>query len=263
MLRDGLSIHSAPGLQAECGVMVAFTGRVGGVGTPPFEGLNLSFNVGDDRAVVLENRLAAAGTLGFPLERWVLGQQVHGVGVSVVGPLDAARGAFDQASALPGTDALVTREAGLLAGVLVADCLPILMVAPAQRCVAAVHAGWRGVARGVAPRALLAISGLAGCRPSDILVFVGPHIRSCCMEVDDTLAGEFARRFGEGCLLRFEVGARLDLERACLSALYGLGVDEGNVESIGECTMCGDAYFSHRRDEGTTGRQAGFVGILR
>ncbi|MBU1672080.1 MAG: polyphenol oxidase family protein [Actinobacteria bacterium] len=261
--RDGLSIISAPGLQAECGVTVAFTDRVGGAGAPPFESLNLSFNVGDDHTVVLENRLEVAGALGFPLARWVLGRQVHGVGVSSVGSLEAARGAFDQASAMPGTDALVTAEEGLLVGVLVADCLPVLMVAPAGRCVAAVHAGWRGVARGIAPRALLALAGRAGCRPADVRVFVGPHIRSCCMQVDDSLAVEFARRFGEGCLVRGEAGVRLDLERACLSALYGLGVDEDNVESAGECTVCGEAYFSHRRDGGTTGRQAGFVGIVR
>lgn len=262
MHRNGLELITAPRLEAECGVRAAFTNRLGGAGVAPYDSLNLSFNVGDDRRTVLENRMAVAAALEAPLSRWVLCGQVHGAGVRLAGGLDAARGATDLASALPRTDAVVTREPGLATAVLVADCLPLLMMAPARRCVAAVHAGWRGVVAGVAPRALASLTKLAGCQPSDVVVLVGPHIRSCCMEVDEVLAREFSRSFGPDCLTHLEESTGLDLERACLSGLFDLGVEGGNVWTVGSCTMCGDGYFSHRREAGKTGRQAGVISIL-
>ena len=260
---NGLDLLVA-GELSQRGVMVAFTGREGGSSSGPYSSLNLSYDVGDTRADVTANRLAVAGAIGVPLDRWVTGRQVHGACVSEVGPLEVGRGARDYASGIPRTDGLVSVVAGVALGVLTADCLPVVMVAGHGRAVAVAHAGWRGVLAGTAAVAMRALAKRSACPMEEILVFIGPHIGFCCMEAGGELADLFRRRFEEGVTRRGEGGGRfVDLERACELQLLGAGASPGNIFGSRTCTACSQSYFSFRGSGGECGRQGGFAALLR
>jgi len=166
--RGGLQILSVPGLEEEFGVRAAFTSRLGGSSSGTFHGLNLSYNVGDRPELVAANREKVARALCVPVGRWVLGRQVHGTAVARVGCVEAGRGAFDHRSGIPRADALMTTTPGLLAGVLTADCVPIIVLEPSTPSIAVVHAGWRGVLAGIAARVVVRLSKRSGhaLRPS-------------------------------------------------------------------------------------------------
>ena len=254
----GLTVVTAPELERSAGIVVAFTGRRGGVSDGPFESLNLSYAVGDQRRSVDDNREAVARAIGVPLARWVLGMQVHGTAVARVGQADLGRGGMDHASGIPRNDALVTLTPGMALAVLTADCLPIVLVAPDVPAVGVVHAGWRGVLAGIPRAGAEALSRCAGGDMAGSVAMIGPHIGPCCMEVDADLASTFAREFGAGVV----EGRFLDLAAACASQLEGVGIPPGNIYNSDECTMCTDDYFSHRRDAGC-GRQGAFAAIRR
>ncbi len=144
------------------GVDAVVTTREGGVSTGPFRSLNLALHVGDEPSRVLENRRRALTSLGAGLEDLVLGEQVHGAEVAVVDGSARGRGATTLTDAVPTADAIVTAHPGTVLGVLVADCVPIVIVDPAARVLACVHAGWRGTAGAVVDRALDAMVELGG-----------------------------------------------------------------------------------------------------
>lgn len=141
-------------------------------------------------------------------------------------------------------DALVASKRGDAVGVRVADCVPILLAADDGR-VAAVHAGWRGVANGIIGKAAAMI------RPR--LAAVGPHIGPCCFEVGP----EVAARIG---FVDRVAGDRsyLDLRAAVHAQLRAAGVE--TIDDVGECTKCHpDAYHSFRRDAEASGRMIGVI----
>lgn len=156
-------------------VQAVVTSRRGGVSEGPYASLNLGLHVGDDPGAVQVNRQRAAAAIGLTLDDLVFCNQTHGRTVVEVSSADAGRGARTAATAIPGADALVTREAGVGLVVMVADCVPILLFDPVSRTLACVHAGWRGtVARVV--EATIGAMAAHGVRAADLLVGVGPAI---------------------------------------------------------------------------------------
>jgi YfiH family protein len=214
------------------GGTVVFTTRRGGVSEGPYASLNLGLWTDDDPEHVAANRervraLAGAGRL-------TQGRQVHGTRVVV----DA-----DDVVAADGQ--VVTRE-GVAPVVLVADCLPIALVAP--EAVAMLHAGWRGLAGGIVAEG---VGALRRAGASRVAAAIGPAAGPCCYEVGD----EVRAAFGTG-------ERTLDLPAIARGQLAAAGVDE--VADVGVCTICardaeGPRFFSHRRDGGVTGRQAGLA----
>lgn len=217
------------------GGQARFTTRRGGVSAGPYATLNLGLWTEDDPERVRENRARLAREVGASLAQ---GRQVHGTHVRRV----------DQADPEPAeADGQVTTLAGVAPTVLVADCLPIALVAPGA--VAMLHAGWRGLAAGIVQEGVAAVSELAGKLAA---AAIGPGVGSCCYRVGEEVHAAFA---GEG-----RVGDdRLDLKALARRRLESAGVPE--VHDVGVCTMCADPglFFSHRRDGGVTGRQAGVV----
>lgn len=259
--RQGIRLLTDTEMERQ-GVTVAFTGNKGGFSEGRLSELNLSFSVGDLRGRVLENRTLVAGAIGLPLDRWVACRQVHGTSVAVVGPLQVGRGARDPESGMPRADALVTKMRGVAICVLTADCIPLVMVAGGRDSVAVAHAGWRGLLAGVAGATLLKTAGIAGCRPEDIDVYIGPHIRKCCLEVGDDVASQFSARFGDDIVNR-EAGerAKVDLEGACTRQLVASGADPSRLTCGVACTSCSEDYYSFRNSGGECGRQAAFAVI--
>jgi polyphenol oxidase len=223
------------------GARALFTTRRGGVSTGPFASLNLGRLTADDGANVDENRERVAALTGRPREHFLYGKQVHGATVrrATEPPGQARRPAEEdgQATALEGHPALV----------FVADCTPVLLAA--EGAVAAVHCGWRGVSAGIVREGIAALREVGGEGP--IAALIGPGVRACCYEVGEEVHAAFegydARR-----------GQNLDLPAVIRAELAEAGATD--VHDIELCTMCWfGLFFSHRRDGGVTGRQAGIV----
>ena len=205
-----------------------FTTRRGGVSDGPFASLNVGAFTDDDAAAVAENRRRVAALAG--VEGLLAGRQVHGVRVAREG-----EGA-DEA------DGQATAGVGRAPTVVVADCLPIALVAP--EAVAMIHAGWRGLAHGVIAEGVSALHELGATR---VAAAIGPGAGPCCYEVGAEVHGAFGGGHGT-----------LDLKAIAAGQLAAAGVEE--VHDSGLCTICDpQRFFSHRRDGGVTGRQAGLT----
>jgi polyphenol oxidase len=219
------------------GGRVLFSSRHGGVSPAPYDSLNLGRLTDDDPANVEANRDRLGAAIGFPWSRVLFGKQVHGATVRRAteppGPQRPPAEEDGQVTALTGHPALV----------FVADCTPVLLVA--AEGVGALHCGWRGTAAGIIAEGIAALSGR-------VTALIGPGARGCCYEVGEEVheafAGYDARR-GE---------RNLDLPAVIRAKLGEQGVTD--VHDAELCTMCHpDVFFSHRRDGGVTGRQAGIV----
>ena len=151
-------------------------------------------------------------------------------------------------------DALVTAECGKSIGVRTADCVPILLLDSKSRAVAAVHAGWRGTAAGVAAKTVETLHASFGSEPVDILAALGPSIRECCYEVAEDVAKRFAHLFPEWGEEDRQT-RQLDLIEANRRQLTLAGVPESQIFDSGLCTVCQSAqFFSYRREPQHEGR---------
>lgn len=232
-------------LEAELpGARAAFSTRLGGIGEGSFESLNLGVLTDDETGAVVENRRRLAVALGLRAERIAIGRQVHGAELAIHAvPQEPSPFAEPGGSEIPEVDGHVIADPGLAALVFVADCLPVAMAGPGG--VAMLHCGWRGLAAGIVARGAEAVGATHAA--------IGPGIGPCCYEVGEEVLGAFAG-LGEG----VASGRMLDLAEVARRLLRDAGVEE--VESAGLCTSCeGELFFSHRRDAGRTGRQAGLV----
>jgi len=211
---------------------------------------------------------------------------VHGFGERVPGPREAARNAarrtFGEAGTVfflrqvhgctvvtppwtepPDADASIAKERGVLLAIETADCLPVLIVDPVHRRVAAVHAGWRGTALRVAQEAIRALVR-EGASPSELVVALGPGIGACCYEVGPDVEAAFgpegARFFVPGPGKR----KHLDVVAANRAQLEEAGIPTASIDSLDLCTRCrADLFFSYRRDGATAGRMISVLGFSR
>ncbi|MCW2954192.1 MAG: hypothetical protein JWQ48_3362 [Conexibacter sp.] len=221
-----------------------FTTRRGGISDGPFASLNLGRWTDDDPDAVEANRARVAAAVALPPEAIAQGRQVHGTVVERVLAAPAERDAIADA------DGQATALAGVAPFVLTADCLPIALVA--RGAVAMVHAGWRGLAGGIVAEGVRALRELGAEGP--IAAAVGPGAGGCCYAVGDEVRIAFA---AHGSAVRD--GAKIDLKAIARRELGAAGVDEVHDSRL--CTLCADPalFFSHRRDGGRTGRQAGIA----
>jgi polyphenol oxidase len=223
---------------------VTFTTRQGGVSEGPYESLNLGALTEDEREHVVANRLRAARLAGVDPERMAMGYQVHGTTLHEWSEPPPDRPYVEPGGKqLDHADGHLTREPGLGLMVLVADCYPVALSDGEQ--VAILHCGWRPLAAGMIEKALARFDS----RPA---AAVGPGIGGCCYEVGDEVREAFADVEGAAS------GRMLDLRVVIGAKLAAAGVSQ--VEHLDRCTSCEpELYFSHRRDNGLTGRQAGII----
>jgi YfiH family protein len=243
------------------GAQAVFTTRRGGFSEGPFASLNLGRLTDDRPEAVRQNRSRLEEQVGA---RIAYIRQVHGTTVRTVGstadigvaPLPAEDVTLLEA------DAQATRLIGVAPMVMTADCLPIALAARGRTgaedggkdagAVAMLHAGWRGLASGIVTEGVRAIRDLGADGPLEAAI--GPGAGGCCYEVGDEVREVFAG-YGE----RVRDGRNLDLKAIARDQLEGAGVQ--TVHDVELCTICADEslFFSHRRDRGITGRQAGLV----
>jgi len=227
------------------GARAVFTTRRGGYSTGPYESLNLG-RLTDDRPEAVErNRASLQTMLGAPLS---LIRQVHGTDVRRITTPPNGGGEpplFDgQATALTGVALMV----------MVADCLPIALAG--EGAVAILHAGWRGLAGGIVAEGVRAVRELGARGPLEAAI--GPGAGPCCYEVGEEVHAAFGQRG-----LDRRRGPNLDLNAIAREELEDAGVE--TVHDVELCTICADRslLFSHRRDRGVTGRQAGIAWLNR
>lgn len=149
-------------------------------------------------------------------------------------------------------DALVSRRGDAVA-VQTADCVPILLADRASGAVAAVHAGWRGVAGNIVPNAVESLRA----RPSDLAAAIGPCIMACSFEVGDDVAKKIADASDASVIAKRHAPgkAMVDLRRAARIQLERLGLAAAAIDDIAECTYCDrERFFSYRRDGANAGR---------
>ena len=239
-----------PDWPARPAVNAVVTERAGGHSRGAFAGLNLGTHVGDRADAVAANRGALATELALPAAPFWLAQ-VHG---RAVVDLDLEPGA------VPEADGAVTSQADRVCAVLTADCLPVLFATANGTRVGVAHAGWRGLANGILPAAVLAL----GCDPSELIVWLGPAISAEAYEVGDDVRTEFlaANAAAERYFSPNERGRwQADLYGLARQALNGCGVTE--IYGGDFCTFGSpERFFSHRR-EAPCGRMATLIWISR
>ena len=234
-----------PDWPAPLNVRAVCTTRSGGASRAPYDSFNLGGHVGDDPRAVAENRARLRAALQLPTEpRWL--EQVHG------------NCAVDGATVTTAcqADACYTDRPGVVCAVLTADCLPLLLCDRAGTRVAAVHAGWRGLAHGVIDSALDALGGAGG----DLLAWFGPAIGPQAFEVGDEVRAEFLAHDAT-CAAAFRPSNNgrwlADLYALARRCLTSRGVNQ--IHGGGYCTATDAArFYSYRRD-GVTGRMASLI----
>lgn len=235
-----------------------FLGRVGGVSTGIYAGLNVGLGSDDERAAVIENRRRAVGAVQ-PDAALARVHQFHSSDVVTVD------GAADDANP-PKGDAMVTDRPGILLGIVTADCVPVLFADRQAGVVGAAHAGWKGALTGVTDNTITAMEAL-GARRSRIVCAIGPCIAQKSYEVDDS----FFKRFAEDDAAneRFFIDGKpghyqFDIEGYVAARLAAGGMN--TVECLGEDTYSQpDRFFSYRRSchlgEPGYGRQISLIGL--
>ena len=251
--------------------------------------LNLGFTDWDKRDAVETNRALFLRALGASKLKLITLRQVHSDLIHLINriPPDTLSG-----------DALITRERGLLLAVQTADCVPVLLADTKRRAIAAIHAGWRGTLARIVAKTIGRMHMEFGSQPADICAAIGPSIGRCSYEVGPEVASQFSAQFanavewfevprelkhglsedqfvaGEGpnplkWLSMMPPGhdpppptVQLDLIAANRWQLLDAGVPPKNISDSGLCTACNtDLLFSHRREQGRTGRMLAAIGI--
>lgn len=232
-----------PGWPAPAGVRALVTTRTGGVSGGPWATMNLGLKAGDDPAAVAENRARLGMLLPQP-PRWLA--QVHGSRVVDADTLDG----------VPEADASVAREPGTVCAIMVADCLPVLFTDRGGSCVAAAHAGWRGLAAGVLANTVARMPA----KPRDLVAWIGPGIGPSAFEVGEDVLQAFCDDAPErqSAFRPLRPGKWLcDLPALARDALRRAGV--GEIHGGDLCTVADPArFYSYRRDK-ITGRMAALV----
>ncbi len=243
-------------------VTAGFTTKNNGVSKDVFTSLNTGFHVHDKEADVVKNRELIADETGFPLSSWVGAEQTHRTNIRRVTSAEKGLGARDYISALRDTDGLYTDQDGILLTLCFADCVPIFYISEKHHFIGTVHAGWKGTVQGIASEMVSIWKG-HGIAPNDIKVVIGPSICQNCYIVDDKVIKEVDKMVEDNSekpynLIR-EGQYSLDLKKCNQLILQTAGVSDISVTGL--CTSCrSEAFFSHRRDEGRTGRLMGFIG---
>ncbi len=223
------------------------TTRLYGISKGPFESLNLGDHVGDISESVAANRASLIDLHGLPSEPYWL-QQVHGERII---NLDYHKG--DNIA-----DGVFTSKSGKVLAILTADCLPILITNKTGTEIAALHAGWRGLASGIIQKALPMFS----CAPESLMVWLGPAISARNYEVSDEVKSAFEPLdsiLQQDTFIPVRPGHWLvSLYRIAVLILKSLGVER--IHGGQYCTYRdADLFYSHRRDTGKTGRMASLI----
>ncbi|WP_394249058.1 peptidoglycan editing factor PgeF [Vibrio profundi] len=218
--------------------------RVGGFSKNEYLGLNLGTHVGDDLATVQKNREWLQRDSMMPsAPTWL--NQTHSTTVIEVNSIS---------SEVLDADGAFTKRAGIVCSAMTADCLPVLLTNTQGTQVAAVHAGWRGLADGIVENAVQMFDG-------EVIAWLGPAIGSGAFEVGEDVLNAFVS-FDGNAIHAFEQKTQPSKWLANMSQLAMQRLDKLGVSKVTDSNLCTfsdpSKFYSYRRD-GVTGRQASFI----
>ncbi len=241
--------------------------------------LNLGLMDWDDRETVLKNRKNFVSALQAEAFSLATIMQIHS---------DVIREVSAPSPQPCAGDASLTNQPAVLLAIQTADCVPILLVDPKKRAVAAIHAGWRGTLARITQKTVGRMRMEFGSKPSDLLAAIGPAIGPCCYGVAADFVSKFTAQFGDAADYFDEPlsgeepnplqwlnmkppghqpspkNVRLDLPKANRSQLLAAGLRPNNIYPSNLCTACNlTLFFSHRREGPTTGRLMSVIGLQK
>ena len=253
------SIFRFRNLSKQGGVNHFVSTRIGGFSPRPYESLNLGFHVNDDPGTVLKNRERLAANLKTSLSNFTFAKQIHTGTVTIVTKQMRGCGAADLNSAVEATDAMVTDVPRICLTVLMADCVPVLLLDPQKRLVAAVHAGWKGSLKSITRKTVEILKQEFNCDPAYLLVGIGPSIGPCHYQIGPEVISQVEDTFGntDGYITNESADGKgyFDLWGANKRQLIETGIPPQNIEIAQMCTYCNvQLFFSARHQKGSTGR---------
>ena len=227
-----------------------FSTRHGGASIGVYKSFNLGYSVGDNPLNVDRNIAKFCESFGFYKANLAKSHQVHGVEVLVV----ESPGNYE------GYDALITNRNGILIAVTVADCVPILLFDAKRKVIAAIHAGWKGSADKIVTKTVERMALEYGTECKNLKAFIGPCIGKDSFEVHDNVAQYFDSTCKKSLI---EEGKFLvDLQKANIDQLIELGLKDGDIEiSNYDTYQSTNMFFSHRKENGKTGRMMAAIGL--
>lgn len=211
--------------------------------------LNLSRSVGDDHLRVMSNRNRFFAQLELTEEQIAYQKQVHESTITFV----------DEPGEYPSSDALITKTPMVGLSITVADCVPVLIYAPGENTIAAVHAGWRGTAQHITLQTLKHLKQNYQIDIKNTFAFIAPSADVCCYEVSE----EIAKLFSSECIsLSSKNKYHVNIKSANKLQLLDAGVPEENIEVSPYCTICKPSIFhSYRRDRQYSGRMLALIAM--
>lgn len=263
--RNGVTFFASDGIDAAGGAAHGFSTRLGGVSEGMWESLNLGQSRGDDPDHVRENYRRFFAAVGVDGGKIAMTNQVHGGVVRCITTADVKNDPYDK----PGyeADGLMTDLPGVALIVYSADCIPILFYDPVRRVIAAVHAGWRGTAAGIAAAAVERMRDVYSCRPADILAAIGPGIGPDCFETHEDVPNAMTAALSTAVLRHIKIKENgkfaVDLKNINVMRLEQAGLDPAHIAVSCVCTSCNpDKFWSHRKLGTNRGSMAGAIQLL-
>ena len=244
-----------------------FSTRKGGTSLSPYSTLNLGLHVGDEKTYVVENRKKYLSSLDFSLNDSVALNQVHGSNIILVGESDRGRGMTSYEDFLCSADGMVTNKPGILLTTYYADCVPIYIYDPQTNSIGIAHAGWKGTVLKIGISLVSSLNKSYGVNPNNCIAVIGPSIGPCCYEVDERILNPVKKAYPDYFSIVTNEGLGkgfIDLWEANNLSLQESGILSQNIYMSKLCTSCNKEYFfSHRRDNGRTGRMSAVIGLRR
>ncbi|WP_099158006.1 peptidoglycan editing factor PgeF [Virgibacillus ndiopensis] len=240
---------------------VGFTTRKGGISKEPFKSFNLGLHVPDDKNDVIKNRQLLSSKLDIPLDDWVAGEQIHSNRIKIINNKDKGRGAVSFQDSLESIDGIITNQAGILCTAFFADCVPLFFFDPVSNYIGIAHAGWKGTVNRIAEQMVLKLQE-AEVDISNLLVAIGPCISQKAYEVDDYVINHLSKEMIDKTAIKTKHNHYLlDLKQLNVEILLQCNVLRNNIDITNYCTLRDESlFFSHRRDNGKTGRMLGYIG---
>ena len=234
------------------------TTKKGGLSQGYLAETNMKEHPEEEQSILHANRQLFRNEFSLNSEELFYGEQVHGNKIAV---LDANSQRY-----LPGVDGIFTSNKGVNLMAFFADCLPLFFLVPRLPAIGLVHAGWRGTLLNIAGQAVNTIKNKWDLETEDILIGFGPSIGPCCYEVNADIRGSFLsqnKAFAQAFSGSRSGHYRFDLKMLNYIQLSECGIPEGNIINNNLCTACErELFYSHRRDNGLTGRMAALLAIV-
>lgn len=225
------------------------------------EANNMAFHTSIHKEYVIQNRSELAEKLHLTLDQFVCAEQTHSANCYYVTKQDRGRGAQDEQSAIPNTDALYTKETDIVLCTYTADCVPVYLYNERERIIGIIHSGWNGTVKEITPKTLTSISKRENCSINDFHVHIGMAISQKRFEVDEDVFLLFEELGYASPFIQYHKETNkyyIDNKQVIKKQCERIGIPTSQITIDPTCTFDSTDGFSYREDR-QTGRHLGFI----